>query len=128
MKVISKTKYCFAAWTLRSVVASATMALAVSSGSMDLAAAESGTELVLTLKGHHFDPAMPTIPADKRIKVLVTNLDATPAEIESDDFKLEKVVPPGAAVTVTIGPLKAGEYEIHDEFNEDVSKTKLIVK
>ena len=128
MKIRSKTKNCFVTWTLRSVVAGTVIALAGLAGSPNLAAAADGTELVLTLKGHHFEPATPTIPADKRVKVIVTNLDATPAEVESDDFKLEKVLPPGAAVTVTIGPLKAGEYEIHDEFNEDASKTKLIVK
>jgi hypothetical protein len=92
------------------------------------ARADDEATLVLKLKDHRFDPAMPTAPADKRVKVTVTNLDATPAEVESDDFKMEKVVAAGATVTLTIGPLKAGEYEIHDEYNEDVSKTKLTVK
>ena len=92
------------------------------------ALADDEPTLTLTLKGHHFDPATPSIPADKKVKVTVTNADSTPAEVESDDFKLEKVVAGGATITVTIGPLKAGEYEIHDEYNEDVSKTKLIVK
>ena len=84
--------------------------------------------LAITLKDHHFDPAEPTVPADQRVKLTVTNLDSTPAEVESDDFKLEKVLPPGKTVTVTIGPLKAGTYEIHDEYHEDESKTKFIAK
>lgn len=105
----------------------AALAFALLAGSASLAAADDAT-LTLTLKGHHFDPAEPSVPADMRVKVTATNLDDTPAEIESDDFKLEKVVPPGKTVTVTIGPLKAGTYEIHDEYHEDKSKTKLTVK
>ena len=104
------------------------LSLLVFAGSFGAANAADDATLTLSLKGHHFDPALPTVPADTRVKLTVTNLDTTPAEVESDDFKLEKVVPAGATVTVTFGPLKAGSYEIHDEYNEDVSKTKLTVK
>ena len=82
----------------------------------------------LTLKDHKFTPLVLTIPANTKVRFLVTNLDTTPAEFESDDFKAEKVIPAGKTVTVFIPALKAGAYEIHDEFNEDVSKTQLIVK
>ena len=110
------------------IVVGGALSLGMLTGLTGAAMADDEATFTLSLKGHHFDPATPTIPADRRVKVTVTNLDTTPAEVESDDFKLEKVLPPGATVTVTIGPLKAGEYEIHDEYNEDVSKTKLIVK
>lgn len=109
------------------LLSGAALAVALLAGTVSMAAADDAT-LTLSLKGHHFDPAEPSIPADTRVKVTATNLDDTPAEIESDDFKLEKVVPPGKTVTVTIGPLKAGTYEIHDEYHEDESKTKLTVK
>ncbi|MCG5071992.1 cupredoxin domain-containing protein [Paraburkholderia tagetis] len=82
----------------------------------------------LTLKDHKFSPAELTLPADKKVKVTVKNLDATPAEFESDDFKAEKVIPAGKQVDVFIGPLKAGKYEFHDEYHEAESKTHLIVK
>ncbi len=110
------------------LLATATLSIGMLVGLSGVVMADDDATLVLTLKGHHFDPAAPTIPADKRVKVTVTNMDTTPAEIESDDFKLEKVLPAGVAVTLTIGPLKAGSYEIHDEYNENVSKTKLTVK
>ena len=84
--------------------------------------------LALTLKNHKFTPAEPTIPANTKVTVTVKNLDATPAEFESDDFKAEKVVPAGKQITLVIGPLKAGKYEFHDEYHEAVSKTHLIVK
>ena len=92
------------------------------------AAAAADQGLSLTLKDHHFDPAEPTVPANTRIRVTVKNLDPTPAEFESDDFKAEKVVPAGQEVTFYIGPLQPGTYEIHDEYHEDISKTRLLVK
>jgi heme/copper-type cytochrome/quinol oxidase subunit 2 len=82
----------------------------------------------LTIKDHHFSPAELTIPANTRVRFQVKNLDPTPAEFESDDFKAEKIVPAGAEVTVMIPPLKPGTYEFHDEFNEAASKSRLVVK
>jgi heme/copper-type cytochrome/quinol oxidase subunit 2 len=82
----------------------------------------------LTIKDHHFSPSELTIPANTVVRFRVKNLDPTPAEFESDDFKAEKIVPAGVEVTVVIPPLKQGVYEFHDEFNEAASKSRLIVK
>jgi hypothetical protein len=84
--------------------------------------------VALTLKEHHFSPQGFTIPANARVRLVVKNLDATPAEFESDDFTAEKVVPAGGEITVFVGPLKPGRYEFHDEYHEDASKTWLTVK
>lgn len=82
----------------------------------------------LTLKDHHFTPTELSIPANVRVRLSVKNLDPTPAEFESDDFKAEKVVPAGREVSLTIGPLKPGTYEFHDEYHETESKSRLVVK
>ena len=84
--------------------------------------------LNLTIKNHRFDPIAPTVPANTRIKVTFQNLDATTAEFMSDEFKGGKVATGGQTVTFFIGPLKPGTYEIHDEYAEAASKTKLVVK
>jgi len=84
--------------------------------------------LALTIKDHKFSPAVPEIPANTKVKVTVKNLDSTPAEFESDDFKAEKVIPAGKEATLMIGPLKPGKYEFHDEYHEAVSKTHLVAK
>ena len=84
--------------------------------------------LALTIKNHKFDPIAPTIPANTRVKVTFQNLDATTAEFMSDEFKGGKVATGGQTVTFFIGPLKPGTYEIHDEYAEAASKTKLTVK
>src|SRR5689334_12244282 len=79
--------------------------------------------LVLELKDHKSSPAKPTVPANARIKVTVKNLDATPAEFESQDFDAEKVVPGGGEITVNIGPLDAGTYDFYDEYHQQESTT-----
>jgi len=105
----------------------ALVALAAATVSSSAPAADA-PGVALTLKDHKFTPAEVTIPANTRTRFMVKNLDATPAEFESDDFKAEKVIPPGQEVAVMVGPLKAGKYEFHDEYHEDVSKTWLTVK
>ena len=82
----------------------------------------------LSLKDHHFTPSEVTIPANTRVRFVVRNLDPTAAEFESDDFKAEKVIPPGKEVTVIIPPLKPGTYEFHDEYHEAESKSRIVAK
>jgi hypothetical protein len=113
--------------SIRFGFAGVVIALGLIGGLVPAASAEEAT-LTLTLKNHKFDPLEPVVPAGVRVKLTATNADDSPAEIESGDFKLEKVVPPGKTVTVTIGPLKPGTYELYDEYHEDESKTKLTAK
>jgi hypothetical protein len=82
----------------------------------------------LSLKEHKFTPAELNIPANKRVKLTIKNLDSTPAEFESHAFKAEKVVPGGGEVSLYIGPLKVGSYGFFDDFHEDQTKGTLIVK
>lgn len=81
----------------------------------------------LSLKEHKFTPAELTVPADRRLKLTIKNLDTTPAEFESHAFKAEKVVPGGGEVSVYIGPLKAGTYGFFDDFHGQ-TKGSLIAK
>jgi len=82
----------------------------------------------LRLKDHKFTPSQLTIPAGKPVKLVIKNLDSTPAEFESDDFKAEKVIPDGGEVSIRIGPLTPGTYGFFDEFHEDETKGTLVVK
>ncbi len=84
--------------------------------------------IALSLQDHHFTPAEVTIPANTRVRLVIRNLDPTPAEFESDDFKAEKIIPAGAEVWVLLPALPQGNYEFHDEYHEDASKSRLIVK
>lgn len=79
------------------------------------AAADSeATKLEITSDG--FSPAHLTVPADKRVKVMVHNKTSLPAEFESYDFTAEKVVPGGTRVPVYFGPLKPGQYKFFNDF------------
>ena len=82
----------------------------------------------LSLKEHKFTPQELTIPADKRVKLTIKNLDSTPAEFESHNFTAEKIVPAGGEVSLYIGPLTAGTYGFFDDFHEDETKGTLIAK
>jgi len=82
----------------------------------------------LSLKDHQFTPPHLTIPADKRVKLTIKNLDSTPAEFESHNFWAEKIIPGGDEVSLYVGPLKAGTYGFFDDFHASQTKGTLIVK
>ena len=84
--------------------------------------------ITLSIKDHRFDPAEVAVPAGKKVKLVVTNNDATPEEFESHALDIEKVIPGGATATITIGPLDPGRYEFVGEFHEDSAKGAVVVK
>jgi plastocyanin len=77
-----------------------------------------GDEFTLTIKNHAFEPKEITLPAGKKIKLLVVNKDATPAEFESKPLGREKVIPGKASATINLGPLKPGRYSFVEEYHE----------
>ncbi|AWN14454.1 cupredoxin domain-containing protein [Salinisphaera sp. LB1] len=81
--------------------------------------------LAITKQG--FQPQALSIPAGKRVKVMVHNKLALPAEFESYDFTVEKVVPGGTTVPVYIGPLKKGHYKFFNDFAQNM-QGKLTVR
>jgi len=78
-----------------------------------------GDEFTLVIKDHAFDPKEITIPAGKKVKLLVVNKDATPAEFESKPLNREKVIPGKSTGMVNLGPLKAGRYPFVEEYHEN---------
>ncbi len=82
----------------------------------------------LTIKNHQFHPAEITIPANTRVKLEISNQDATPEEFESHSLHREKIIPGGSTRTIYIGPLEAGTYEFYGEFNPKTAQGRIIVK
>lgn len=76
-------------------------------------------EYTLTIKDHSFVPKEITVPAGKKIKLLVINTDATPAEFESKQLGREKIIPGKSRGTINVGPLKPGRYSFVEEYHED---------
>jgi plastocyanin len=80
----------------------------------------------LTIKNHAFEPAELTVPAGKRLILIVRNADDTPAEFESSQLGAEKVISAGREATIRIGPLAAGQYPFVDEFHQQQARGVLI--
>jgi hypothetical protein len=75
----------------------------------------------LTIKDHRFAPSELSVPAGERFRIEVENKDATPAEFESSDLRVEKIVVPGGKIAVTVGPLKPGIYKFFDDYHPDTA-------
>jgi plastocyanin len=102
------------------------IAVAMIAGPAAVLAADATAEIAL--KDHKFVPRTLTIPAGQRVKLTVKNLDATPAEFESHDFRVEKVVPGNGQIVLFIGPLTAGNYGFYDDFHKSTTTGTLAVK
>ncbi len=80
-------------------------------------------DYVLTIQGKRFSPSELVIPAGQKIKLIVKNMDPTPAEFESSDLNREKLVTAGNKIIIYIGPLDAGRYSYFNDFNRDAKGT-----
>jgi len=76
----------------------------------------------LTLTDHQFVPTELQVPANERFSIEVENRDPTPAEFESTDLHIEKIVIGGGKITVSAGPLKPGTYVFFDDYHPDTTK------
>ncbi len=76
----------------------------------------------ITIKDHRFNPASLTVPAGKRVKLVIDNQDPTPEEFESFPLNREKVIAGGKQVIIFVGPLKKGSYEFIGEFHQKTAK------
>ena len=85
-------------------------------------------DYVLVIKDHVFTPTEITIPAGKKIKLIVDNQDATPEEFHSDELNREKVILGNSKATIFIGPLKPGRYAFMGEFHEKTAKGTVVVE
>lgn len=79
--------------------------------------------ITLVIKNQHFAPTEVTVPAGQRFRIEVQNQDAAPAEFESSDLHLEKIVVPGGRISVMAGPLKPGSYKFFDDYHPDATGT-----
>lgn len=85
-------------------------------------------EYKLSIKEHRFTPSEIRVPANRKVKLLVSNEDATPEEFESHALNREKVIPGGSTATIFIGPLRPGRYPFEGEFNSATAKGAVIAE
>ena len=72
----------------------------------------------ITIRNHHFQPSTISVKAGVKVQLSVTNAGKDPAEFESSELNREKVIPPGATVTIYVGPLAPGTYPFFDDFDQ----------
>ena len=110
-------------------LAAALALLAASAGLAALPAlAASEAEFNLTIENHKFTPERIEIPAGKKVKFLVENKDASAEEFDSDDLRVEKVIPGKSRGIVFLGPLKPGEYKFMGEYHSSTAKGVVVAK
>lgn len=85
-------------------------------------------EFEIEIRDHLFLPAELTVPAGKKIKLVVYNRDPTPEEFESYELNREKVIMGSGKAVIFIGPLKPGEYPFFGEFNPKTAQGKVIAE
>ena len=93
-----------------------------------LASAANADDPQLIIKDHKFQPERLEVPAGVKFKLMVRNNDPTAEEFESFQLNREKVVPPGKAIPVFLGPLDRGEYPFFGDFHQDTAKGVIVAK
>lgn len=82
----------------------------------------------LKIKNHKFDKETMVVEANKKFKLKIINEDPSSEEFESLSMIVEKFIGPKRSITVTIGPLKPGQYDYFGEFHASTCKGILTAK
>ncbi|MDP5032609.1 MAG: cupredoxin domain-containing protein [Paraglaciecola sp.] len=85
------------------------------------------TEYELVLKDHLFFPSRITIPAGKKVKLIIHNQDDTPEEFDSFSLNRQKVIFAKRKTYIFIGPLQPGEYDFVGEYNPNSARGTVVV-
>lgn len=86
------------------------------------------TIYTIVLQNHRFNPANTTVPAGKKIRLLIINKDASIDEFHSDDLGVEKIISGNSKAYILVGPLKPGRYSFMGEFNAKTAQGLIIAK
>jgi hypothetical protein len=90
---------------------------------------DSPFEVRITIRDHRFEPAMIEVPANRALKLIVTNADSTPEEFESIGLKIERVIPGGKTAEFMVKPLRPNRnYKFFGEFHPDTAQGQVVVK
>lgn len=85
-------------------------------------------EVTIVIKDHRFMPSEVKVPADKKVKLIIDNQDASVEEFESYELNREKVIPANSKIPVYVGPLKAGKYPFFGEFHKATALGNIIAE
>jgi plastocyanin len=103
------------------LTAGSTVLLALLLAGPSPAAETEAHEVTLTLKDHRFTPEQIEVPAGRKIRIELINLDPVMEEFDSEDLRVERDVTPRGKVSFEIGPLKPGRYDFMGEMHADTA-------
>jgi len=85
-------------------------------------------EYHIQLRNHLFFPSQITIPANKKVKLVIDNQDNTPEEFDSFSLNRDKVIFANNKASIFIGPLEPGKYDFFGEYNPNTARGTVIVE
>lgn len=85
-------------------------------------------EVSLLIKDHKFVPEEVRIKANTKVKLVVSNQDATAEEFESHELNREKIVPANGKVVIFVGPLAPGRYPFFGEFHAQTARGQIVAE
>ena len=85
-------------------------------------------EFVIEIRDHLFYPSRVTLPAFKKVKLVIRNLDDTPEEFDSFDLNREKVIFAKRSAVIYVGPLQPGTYVFFGEYNPNTARGEVLVR
>ncbi|WP_414831000.1 cupredoxin domain-containing protein [Alteromonas sp. H39] len=78
-------------------------------------------EATVEIRNHLFAPQEVIIPANKKVRLVFVNYDATPEEIDSFDLNREKVIFGHSKGVIYVGPLPPGTYRFFGEYHPNTA-------
>jgi len=76
----------------------------------------------IIIKDHKFIPEVISIPAGKKIKLIIDNQDDEVEEFESFELRREKIIPAKGKIIINIPPLDLGEYKFFGDFHKETAQ------
>jgi hypothetical protein len=102
--------------------------LALAAAPASSARAENAATFRIEFNDGKVEPQRLEVPANKTLDIELVNKGQGPAEFESKQLRKEKVIAPGAAVSLVIRGLDPGEYDFFDDFHPDAPPAVLVAK
>ena len=115
-----------AAYQILAVLGAATIAGAAAI--IAPACAEDMPEFAIEFKDGSIAPLRLDVPANRPFKIELRNTGNTPAEFESTELHLEKVLAAQSSSFLVIRRLAPGEHKFFDDFHPDAPQAVLLAK
>jgi len=85
-------------------------------------------EFPLAIAGHRFSPDEIRVKAGTPFILVIANKDSTAEEFDSQDLRMEKVIPGNKTTRLRMPALKPGTYKFIGEYNAATAKGRIVAE